>query len=55
MADLPAEEFVGKDRELELLRRHAFTSTSPAGILLMSAPSVGVVELLRRVYDRLFT
>jgi len=55
LADLPAEEFVGRDRELELLRRHAFTSTSPAGILLMSAPSTGASELLRRVYDRLFT
>ncbi|HTK39054.1 MAG TPA: ATP-binding protein, partial [Pyrinomonadaceae bacterium] len=55
MADLPAEEFVGRDRELELLRRHAFTSTSPAGILLLSAPSAGASELLRRVFDRLFT
>ena len=55
LADLPAEEFVGRDRELELLRRHAFTSTSPAGILLLSAPSSGASELLRRVFDRLFT
>ena len=55
LADLPAEEFVGRDRELELLRRHAFTSASPAGILLLSAPSAGASELLRRVFDRLFT
>jgi serine/threonine-protein kinase RsbW len=55
LADLPAEEFVGRDRELELLRRHAFTSTSPAGIVLLSAPVAGASELLRQVYDRLFT
>lgn len=48
-----ASEFVGRTYELETLLDHARADGS-RGLALLSAPSAGLSELLRQVYDRLF-
>jgi serine/threonine-protein kinase RsbW len=54
MAAIPADEFVGRDRELDILHTHALSAERPFGMLLSSAPGCGASELLRQTYDRLF-
>lgn len=46
-----AADFIGRGEHLEKLLRHAKGS---GGLALLAAPSAGVSELLRQVYDRLF-
>ncbi|MGI8469772.1 MAG: ATP-binding protein [Pyrinomonadaceae bacterium] len=54
LATVAAENFVGRARETELLWQCANDETNARGILLLSAPSAGVSELLRQIYDRIF-
>lgn len=44
--------FVGRDREIELLLQHSRGST---GLALLATPHCGSSELLKQVFDRLFT
>ena len=44
--------FVGRDREIERLLQHARGST---GLALLATPHCGSSELLKQVFDRLFT
>ena len=53
LAELPAEGFVGRTRELEAVLAHAHTPRSGT-MKVTSSPGVGVTEFLRQIYDRLF-
>ena len=55
IAENKAADFVGREGEIERLLRHARGLGHANGHLLLSAPSTGSSELLRQVYDRLFT
>lgn len=56
LAQTAAENFIGRAREIETLMRHANVETdSMRGLLVLSAPGAGTSELLRQVYDRIFT
>ena len=46
-------DFVGRGMQVERLMDHA-KGNGPTGLVLLAAPSAGVSELLRQVYDRLF-
>lgn len=48
-------DFVGRGVELERLLSHARSTSSAKGLVLLAEPFVGTSELLRQVYDRLFT
>lgn len=54
LANLPIEDFIGRSRELNTLLRHAKGENNANGLLVLSAPSLGVSELLRQTYDQLF-
>lgn len=54
LANVPAEEFIGRTQELDVLLRHAKSENSNKGFLLLSAPSSGASELLKQIYDQLF-
>src|SRR5262245_2744362 len=47
------DAFIGRDRELEEVLRHA--KSEDGGLLILSAPAEGVSELLHQTYDRLFS
>lgn len=49
-----AEDFIGRTHELNALLQHAKGEASKRGLLLFSAPSVGVSELLKQTFDQLF-
>ena len=48
-------EFIGREREMDALVRHAGPDRITRGMLVLSPPSCGGSELLRQFYDRLFT
>jgi serine/threonine-protein kinase RsbW len=48
------QDFVGRAAELERITLHATAAKRGRGLLLLMAPSAGVSELLRQVYDDLF-
>ena len=48
------DEFVGRRDALAQLVKLGSSDSSERGLLLLSAPSVGVSELLRQAYDELF-
>ncbi|MGI8640768.1 MAG: ATP-binding protein [Pyrinomonadaceae bacterium] len=48
------EDFIGRNRELDVLLRHAKGENQNRGLLLLSAPALGVSELLKQTYDQLF-
>ena len=48
-------EFIGREREMDALIRHAGPDRITRGMLVLSPPSCGGSELLRQYYDRLFT
>lgn len=48
------EDFIGRRAEMEKLLRHSRGETKSKGLLLLAAPTLGVSELLRQVFDRLF-
>ncbi|HEY0658992.1 MAG TPA: ATP-binding protein, partial [Pyrinomonadaceae bacterium] len=54
LSNLSAEDFVGRNGELEKLVRHAQSEIGNRSLLLLSAPATGATELLRQAYDRLF-
>ncbi|HEY0459019.1 MAG TPA: ATP-binding protein [Pyrinomonadaceae bacterium] len=54
LSSLEAKDFIGRTDELETLLRHAGGSGRTLALLLSSAPGLGVSELLRQTYDRLF-
>lgn len=55
LSNLEAEDFIGRSRELDALLRHARrTDEKTPGMLVSGAPLLGVSELLRQAYDRLF-
>ncbi len=55
LGSVAVEDFVGRERELEMIVQHAAGEVnSVAGMLVLSAPAQGLSELLKQVYDRLF-
>ncbi len=48
------ENLVGRTRELDALMRHAKGENSRLGLMLLSAPSAGASELLKKTFDQLF-
>ncbi|HVE59749.1 MAG TPA: ATP-binding protein [Pyrinomonadaceae bacterium] len=54
LSNLAAEDLIGRSLELDALLRHARGESKTNALLISSAPSVGVSELLRQTYDRLF-
>lgn len=54
LSTVEREDFIGRNSELDALIQHAQNRTQNHGLLLLSAPALGVSELLKQVYDRLF-
>ncbi|MBK8147711.1 MAG: ATP-binding protein [Acidobacteria bacterium] len=54
LATVAADSFVGRDVELETLIAEAHRTDSTSGLHLIAAPGLGLSELLRQTYDRLF-
>ncbi len=54
LSNLAAEDFIGRNVELDMLLRHAKADGKTNALLVSSAPSLGVSELLRQTYDQLF-
>ncbi len=48
------EDFVGRNAETEMLRRHLAGENRSKALLVVSAPVTGASELLKQFYDRLF-
>jgi len=55
LATISAESFIGRARETDTLLRAAKNQDSNGGILLLSAPALGASELLKQIFDRLFS
>ncbi|MBS1795057.1 MAG: ATP-binding protein [Acidobacteria bacterium] len=54
LANLAAEDFIGRSLEADAIRRHAAEARRAAGMIVAAAPGLGVSELLRQTYDQLF-
>jgi serine/threonine-protein kinase RsbW len=54
LSNLAPGELIGRTGEFDTLLRHAKGEGHGAGFLVSSAPSLGVSELLRQLYDQLF-
>jgi len=54
LANLSIDGFIGRSAELDALLRHAKGENKTQGLLVSAAPGLGVSELLRQTYDRLF-
>jgi serine/threonine-protein kinase RsbW len=54
LSNLEPEDFIGRSVELDTLLRHANGEGKTSGLLVSSAPGLGVSELLLQAYDRLF-
>ena len=54
LATLSIGDFIGRSRETDALLRRAKGENITNGLLVLSAPCVGVSELLRQTYDQLF-
>ncbi len=54
LSSVETEDFIGREREIETLLRHAKGETSHPGMLILAMPAQGLSELLRQTYDRLF-
>ena len=48
-----ADDYIGRTGEIEAIMNHAAETT--CGLIVAAAPSVGLSELLRQRYDRLFS
>lgn len=55
LSNLETEDFIGRSGELDRLLRHARTGEKTRALLVSGAPFLGVSELLRQTYDRLFS
>ena len=54
LATVSAPDLIGRTREIETLLQHAASENRSSALLLLSAPGLGVSEILRQTYDRLF-
>ncbi len=54
LSNLEAEDFIGRSNELDALLRRARADDKSRGLMVSGAPLLGVSELLRQTYDRLF-
>ncbi len=54
LATVEKENFINRNSELDALLRQAAGQNQHHGLLLLSAPALGVSELLKQGYDRLF-
>lgn len=54
LGTIPASDHIGRAREIDALLRHAARRNRSSALLLLSAPGLGVSEILRQTYDRLF-
>ena len=54
LARVAADDFVGREAELERLLNHAKGKSGSDGLVVLAAPAAGASELLRQTYDRLF-
>lgn len=54
LANVSAEEFIGRTKELDVLLRYAKSESFSNGFLLLAAPSCGASELLKQTFDQLF-
>ena len=50
-----ASDFVGRTTEMARLLAHATGETELNGLVMLTVPGAGASELLRQIYDRLFT
>jgi serine/threonine-protein kinase RsbW len=55
LATVSAGDFIGRTREIDAILRHAAGENSSRALILLSAPALGVSEILRQTYDRLFS
>ncbi len=55
LATVEAKDFIGRTRETEMLLRCANGEAKSLGLLLLSAPAAGATELLKQIYDQLFS
>ena len=55
LATVSASDYISRTSEMETLLRHARGETKSRGLLLLSAPATGASELLKQIYDRLFS
>lgn len=53
-ATVESANFIGRNGERDVLRRHAAGETKSNALLLLSVPSGGASELLKQTYDYLF-
>lgn len=54
LARVATDEFVGRAEAMDQVLRLASRDTQSRGLLILAAPAVGVSELLRQAYDKLF-
>lgn len=54
LGSVPAKDFVGRAREIDALLTHAPGESKTNKLLLASAPALGLSEILKQTYDRLF-
>src|SRR5258706_13741026 len=54
LARVAADDFVGREAELERLLNHAKSKSGSNGLVVLAAPAAGASELLRQTYERLF-
>jgi hypothetical protein len=55
LAGVPADRYVGRLDLIERLYLYAVSGAEPFGMRISSPPTAGTSELIRQVYDRLFT
>lgn len=55
LSAVSAEDFIGRESEMDVIWQHAAGETASRALLLLSAPALGVSEVLRQTYDRLFS
>ncbi len=54
LSSLKVEDFIGRSGEIDAILRHAKAESNTLGMVILSAPTCGLSELLRQVYDQLF-
>ncbi|MET0752041.1 MAG: ATP-binding protein [Pyrinomonadaceae bacterium] len=55
LSTVSAEDFIGREREMEAIRQHSAGENPSRALVLLSAPALGVSEVLRQTYDRMFS
>lgn len=54
LSSLKVEDFIGRSSEMDTILRHAKAESGNLGMMILSAPTSGLSELLRQIYDQLF-